>query len=193
MDEKKLLENFWSVNTNIIVPNLNYFSTWLFYDVSVENGKARLNNIRNLDIEEQNLEAVSLRLIHSISMLPAFSEYYKERYGANAKRSKFNKNINYVVEIGTGSENFNVTKLKNFEVDNSHFGDNVKYVLEQLPYLIQDYLRELSEEYDGLECIINGIDNIIERNKECSDSYLGIDAQLALFINDNLDLFEEYL
>ena len=193
MDERELLENFWSVNTKVMIPNLNYFSTWLFYDVSIENGKAKLNDIRNLDIEEQNLEAISLRLIHSVSMLPAFSEYYKERYGANAKQSKFNKKINYVVEIGTGSENFNVTKLRNFEDDNSHVGDNIEYVLEQLPYLIQDYLRELSEEYDGLECIIDGIDNVIERNRECSGHYLEIDVQLALFINDNLDLFEDYI
>ena len=85
------------------------------------------------------------------------------------------------------------TKIKNFEVDGIHLGDNIKYVLDNLPYLIQDYLRELSEEYDGLECIIDGIDNLIERNKECSDPYLGIDAQLALFINDNLDLFDDYI
>lgn len=190
MDERKIFDNFMSVYMPIMASNLNYFSTWLFYDVRIENGKLRLNDIRNLDVEEHDLETISLRLIHSISMLPAFSEYYKERYGANAFKSKFNKKIDYTVEIGTGAENFNVTKIKNFESDSSHVGDNIEYVLEQLPYLIKDYL---SEEYEGLECVIDGIDNILQRNKECSDKYLEIDSQIALFINDNLDLFEDYL
>lgn len=191
--DKKIFDNFMSISTNVMVSNFNYFSTWLFYDISIEKGILKLNDIENLDIEEQDLETISLRLIHSVSMLQAFSEHFKKQFNANASQSRFNKKNNYIIQIGTGAENCNVTKIKNFEGNSTHSGDNIEYVLESLPYLIQDYLEGLSKDYDGLECIIDGIDNIIQRNEEYSEHYLDIDTQIAFFINDNLDLFKNYI
>ena len=102
-------------------------------------------------------------------------------------------NVDYVLEIGTGSERADVTKIKNFDPNSTHVGDNIKYILDKLPYLIQDYLECLSDEYDGFEYVIEGIDKIIERNRNCSDNYLDINTHLALFIDDNLELFNDYL
>ena len=189
----KVAKNFMMINSNLVFPNITYFTTYLFYEISIRNGEVKLENIRNLDIEDYELETISLRLIHSVSMITAFSEYYRDRYGANSFRSKFHNNVDYVLEIGTGSERADVTKIKNFDPNSTHVGDNIKYILDKLPYLIQDYLECLSDEYDGFEYVIEGIDKIIERNRNCSDNYLDINTHLALFIDDNLELFNDYL
>lgn len=189
----KVAKNFMMINSNLVFPNITYFTTYLFYEISIRNGEVKLENIRNLDIEDYELETISLRLIHSVSMITAFSEYYRDRYGANSFRSKFYNNVDYVLEIGTGSERADVTKIKNFDPNSTHVGDNIKYILDKLPYLIQDYLECLSDEYDGFEYVIEGIDKIIERNRNCSDNYLDINTHLALFIDDNLELFNDYL
>ena len=80
----KVAKNFMMINSNLVFPNITYFTTYLFYEISIRNGEVKLENIRNLDIEDYELETISLRLIHSVSMITAFSEYYRDRYGANS-------------------------------------------------------------------------------------------------------------
>jgi len=171
---------------NVVNKNIEYFMETSEFEIEIQNKNGVMLNIKNVFAEDIDMATQCLKLVHNISMLNCF-------YLSVAKDNYKTLNYNFAAEsrfylkISVSPENVNIDKRKGFGLFTYDVDDMVA-TLGEIPSSIVMYLIQIiktNKKRDDLKRVEKFVEQIL-----CG---LEPNAAMALFVNENKDLYKKYL
>lgn len=158
-------------------------STYKFSDVGWDTKLDKIENVFNLNL---SIQALCLKLIHNFAFINLYVQEYKSVDYTEFLGEAVGKKKKYFT-LSISSEDIIVDKIEGIQ-NNTPFFFMFDTMMYNLPFCFQEYVEE--------KCKINKyseLNRVVEFIDKYKDKYYDIDTSFIEFINDNKDLYQQYI
>lgn len=195
MLDKQLLNgamNNLLIAMKVIEKNSKYFMKPSKYEFAIENKIGIIKNINSIFNERTSIEAISLKLVHNLSMLVSFSSHFDSENNSDDIFDRifyeFSEDSKFQLKIGVYPDIVKIENRKGFGIFFYKTLD-MSACLAEFPHAVNRYLSKMKSEnqkFKEFEKVTNFFNEVI--SKGCEPN-----LAMSLFIGENSEMFDKYL